>query len=83
MLGTDRTPARSAALENNPGFLMLDDDDEHKLVWPSWAVGVLSGVQEFETIPSRTHVTDNNGYFINILLIFYVTYFIHILFIFY
>jgi hypothetical protein len=28
-------------------------------------------------------VTDNNGYFINILLISYVTYFIHILFIFY
>jgi hypothetical protein len=41
-------------------FGQLDDDDDaddnNKPVWPSWAVGVLSGVQETETIQLQTPV---------------------------
>jgi hypothetical protein len=26
-----------------------DDDDENKPVWPTWVVGILSGVRDIET----------------------------------
>jgi hypothetical protein len=28
---------------------LADDDEEDKPVWPTWAVGVLSGVRDVET----------------------------------
>jgi hypothetical protein len=61
----------------------------------NWSLYIITGQKRVKSNLSQQKVryfggegggcrrTDNNGYFINILLIFYVTSFIHILFIFY